>query len=496
MPKILFTTSEAAAELGVTSARVRQMILKGELAAGRFGRDLMINAEAVTKAKKRKTTPGPSSLNDLDEKAAKRPRSQTYKRYNHGPARMSGQLRKRTLDVPLAIEGGAPVRTSFLPFGRPCLGEEEIEEVVTTLRSGWIGTGPRAELFEREFAEYIGVKYAISLNSCTAGLFLGLVALGVGSGDEVITTPLTFAATVNVIEHVGARPVLVDIDPQTLNIDPEKVERAVTSRTRAVIPVHFGGLASDMDALQGVADRHGLVVMEDAAHAVGTRYDGRNAGALGKLASFSFYANKNLTTAEGGMVTTNDPALAERIRTLRLHGLSSDAWNRYATRRLMKSDIVLPGYKFNMPDVSAAIGIHQLRKQERFLETRSHYARLYDGAFADLPVRFQPRADDVQRNRHSLHLYLLVLEAGRWRMHRDGVLQALLNENIGAALHYRAIHTHPFYREKYRYKPEDYPDAYHVGEHVLSLPLSPSMSEADAMDVIEAVQKVARAYAQ
>lgn len=400
----------------------------------------------------------------------------------------------RTNYSKLAIDGGEPVRSSFLPFGAPCLGEEEIHEVVDTLQSGWIGTGPKAERFEQEFAAYIGVKYAVSLNSCTAGLFLSLVALGIGAGDEVITTPLTFAATVNVIEHVGARPVLVDIDPKTLNIDPERVERAVTPRTKAMIPVHFGGLGSDMDALRAIAERYHLAMVEDAAHAVGTRYHGKNAGALGRLASFSFYANKNLTTAEGGMVTTDDPMLAEAIRVLRLHGLSRDAWKRFGTRRLMKSDILLPGYKFNMPDLAAAIGIHQLHKQERFLKVRERYARMYDEAFADLPVRLQPRPLDAEQNRHSLHLYVLILEAGHWQVGRDKVIEALLMENIGAALHYRAIHTHPFYREKYGYQPKDYPQAYQVGENILSLPLSPKMSDADAMDVMNAVQKVARAF--
>lgn len=395
----------------------------------------------------------------------------------------------------LSIEGGEPVRASFLPFGAPCLGEEEVAEVVDTLRSGWIGTGPKAERFEREFADHVGVKHAVSLNSCTAGLFLSLVALGIGAGDEVITTPLTFAATVNVIEHVGARPVLADIDPQTLNISPAQVERAITPRTRAIIPVHFGGLSSEMDALQAIAAKHNLSIIEDAAHAVGTRYHERNAGALGRIASFSFYANKNLTTAEGGMVTTDDATLADRIRTLSLHGLSRDAWKRFATRRLMKSDIVMPGYKFNMPDLAAAIGIQQLRKQEKFMEIRQQHARRYDEAFANLPVRFQPRPPDVEQNRHSLHLYLLILEDGRWRANRDDIIEALLKENIGAALHYRAIHTHPFYKEKYGYKPEDYPHAYQVGEHILSLPLTPGMTDADVQDVIKAVHKIARAYA-
>ena len=309
----------------------------------------------------------------------------------------------------LAVDGGEPVRERFLPFGAPCLGEEEIAEVVDTLRSGWIGTGPKAQMFEDEFATYVGAKYAVSLNSCTAGLFLSLVALGIGSGDEVITTPLTFAATVNVIEHVGARPVFADIDPTTLNIDSGQVERTINSHTRAILPVHFGGLACDMDSLQAIATKHGIAIIEDAAHATGTRYRGRMVGSIGKLTAFSFYANKNLTTGEGGMLTTDDTALDEKIRVLRLHGLSRDAWKRFATRRLMKSDIIMPGYKFNMPDLAAAIGIHQLHKQEKFLEVRERYAQIYDAAFESLPVILQPRPRDLSFNRHSLHLYLLML---------------------------------------------------------------------------------------
>ncbi|HWS90082.1 MAG TPA: aminotransferase class I/II-fold pyridoxal phosphate-dependent enzyme [Pyrinomonadaceae bacterium] len=394
----------------------------------------------------------------------------------------------------LALDGGDPVRSSLLPFGAPCLGEEEAEEILDTLRSGWIGTGPKARRFEEEFAEYVGARHAVALNSCTAGLFLSLVALGIGPGDEVVTTPLTFAATANVIEHVGARPVFADIDPATLNIDPSAVERAVTRRTRAVIPVHFGGLGCRMDALLDLAEQRGLPVVEDAAHAVGTRVGGRMAGSFGRAASFSFYANKNLTTAEGGMFTTGDEELARRVRTLSLHGLSGDAWMRFNTRRLSKSDVLMPGYKLNMPDLAASLGLRQLRKQERFLSTREAYAARYDEAFADLPLRPQPRHAAGSADRHSLHLYALQLGPG-WRVHRDRVVEALLRENVGAAIHYRALHAHPFYREKYGYRPEDFPHAFEAGERLLSLPLTPAMGDEDVADVIRAVRKVAAAYA-
>lgn len=408
----------------------------------------------------------------------------------------SGGRPLETQKEQLALEGGTPVREKFLPFGAPCFGEEEIEEVVATIRSGWIGTGPRAKQFEEEFAAYVGARYAVSLNSCTAGLFLSLVVSGIGPGDEVITTPLTFGATANVVEHIGARPVFVDIDPITLNIDPNKIEEAITPRTRAIIPVHFGGLACDMDAITDIARRYHLTVIEDAAHATGTKYRGRMIGSISKLTCFSFYANKNLTTAEGGMVTTDDPELEEKLRIYRLHGLSRDAWKRYATRRLMHSEVVVAGYKFNMPDLAAALGIHQLRKQEKFLGIRERYARIYDKAFADLPVRTQPRPKPEKgRDRHALHLYVLILEPGRFRVHRDEIINALLAENIGAALHYRPLHMHHYYREKYGYRPEDFPIAYEVGEHILSLPLTPGMTEQDVNDVITAVRKVLSAYA-
>jgi dTDP-4-amino-4,6-dideoxygalactose transaminase len=408
---------------------------------------------------------------------------------------MQQALKKAAHLGPLAIEGGKPVRARFLPFGAPCLGEEEINEVADTIRSGWIGTGPKVQRFEQDFAAFIGAKYAVSLNSCTAGLFLSLLVLEIEPGDEVITTPLTFAATVNVIEHLKARPVLVDICPETLNIDPALVERAITSRTKAIIPVHFGGLSCNMNELQKLAESHRISIVEDAAHAIGTRYNGKMAGTLGDLAAFSFYANKNLTTAEGGMVTSNDLDLIEKIRLLSLHGLSSDAWKRYANRRLVKSEIMLPGYKHNMPDIMASMGIHQLAKQEPFLESRQRIAGIYDEAFKDLPFRRQFRPLDLEHNRHSLHLYVLVLEGTYWRVHRDDIVDALLWENIGAAIHYRAIHTHSYYKKKYGYDPKDYPEAYIIGDNIFSLPLTPGMSDEDVAHVVHAVHKVARVYA-
>lgn len=394
----------------------------------------------------------------------------------------------------LAIDGGTPVRGQFLVFGKPCLGEEEIQEMVDTLRSAWIGTGPKAARFEQAFAEYVGSQRALAVNSCTAALHLGLIVSGIQAGDEVITSPLTFAATANVIVLTGARPVFADINPVTLNIDPKAIERAITPRTRAIMPVHFGGLPCEMDEIMALAKDHQLAIVEDAAHAVGTRYHGKMIGSLGNIACFSFYANKNLTTGEGGMVTTDDEALAEKIEVYRLHGLSRHAWQRYTSRRLLLSDALVPGYKYNMPDLMASLGIHQLRKQEAFLSIRERYATIYDQAFCNLPgVRLQPRPQGGQ-DRHALHLYVLILDLAQFRVSRNDIIDALLAENIGAALHYRAVHTHPYYCETYGYRPEDFPIAASVGESILSLPLTPGMTEADVQDVITAVNKVLDAY--
>lgn len=409
---------------------------------------------------------------------------------------MQQALTKETHLGQLAIEGGKPVRSRFLPFGAPCLGQEEINEVADTLRSGWIGTGSKVQRFEQNFAAYIGTQYAVAVNSCTAGLFLSLLVSGVEAGDEVITTPLTFAATVNVIEHLGARPVLADICPDTLNIDPVLVKQAITPRAKAIVPVHFGGLSCNMNELKNISESRGIPIVEDAAHAIGTRYNGKMAGSFGDLAAFSFYANKNLTTAEGGMVTTDDVDLIKEIRMLSLHGLSSDAWKRYKNRRLVKSEIMHPGYKHNMPDIMASIGIHQLAKQEKFLKSRQRIAVIYDEAFKDLPFRRQYRPLDLENNRHSLHLYVLIIEEPYWRVNRDDLIDALLMENIGAAIHYQTIHTHPYYKAKYGFEPSDYPHAYEIGENILSLPLTPGMSHEDVENVVHAVLKVARVLAK
>lgn len=394
----------------------------------------------------------------------------------------------------LAIDGGAPVRNTFLPFGIPCLGEEENNEILDTLKSGWIGTGPKTIKFEEMLAAYIGAPYAVTVNSCTSALFLSLLVSGIGSGDEVITTPMTFGATANSIIHSGARPVFVDIDPVTLNIDPANIERAITPRTRAIMPVHFGGLACNMAAINDIAAAHQLLVIEDAAHAIGTRYRGQMIGSHGNLTCFSFYPNKNMTTGEGGAIMTNNPTLVEELQIYRLHGLGRQAWQRFASHRLMLSDVLVPGYKFNLTDLQASLGIHQLKKLENFLEIRTKYARMYDEVFANWEgIRLQPRPENPE-DRHALHLYTLIISPERFKACRNQIIDAILAENIGAALHYRALHTHPYYTQTFNYQPEDYPHAATIGENIFSLPLSPKMTLSDVEDVITGVSRVLKAF--
>ena len=401
----------------------------------------------------------------------------------------------------LAIDGGKPQREKMLPFGAPFFGQEELDEVADTLRSGWIGTGPKTKRFEQEFAAYVGAKYAVALNSCTAGLHLSLVVSGIGPGDEVIVPALTFGATANVVEHAGARPVLVDIDPVSLTIDVSSAARALSPRTRAIMPVHYAGMPCDLDAVHALADAHQLVVIEDAAHAIGTIYHGRMVGALSPLTSFSFYANKNLSTAEGGMVTTNDAALEEKLRVYHLHGLSRDAWKRYHVKTYLPPEIMVPGFKYNMTDIQASLGIHQLRKQEAFIARREEIASFYDRAFAALGdiVWTQPRPHDTDSdgkpiNRHVLHLYPILIDTDQLRVDRNQVLSALLAENIGVSMHFNPLHQMPYYRDKYGYAPNDLPNAHRVGEREISLPVQPQITDRDAQDVVDAVKKVLDAY--
>jgi len=400
---------------------------------------------------------------------------------------------KSSVDL-IALEGGKPVRDDFLLFGAPCLGEDEIAEITDTVKSGWIGTGPKTKRFEEDFRDYVGCEYAIAVSSCTAGLHLSLIAAGIGLGDEVLTSPMTFSATANVIVHQGATPVFVDIDDVTLNMNLALVEERITPRTKAIIPVHYGGLPCDMDRIFEIASRHHLTVIEDAAHAVGARYHGKMIGTLGDFTCFSFYANKNLTTAEGGMVTTDDPEAAELMEIYRLHGMSRDAWKRYESKEIVFSESIYAGYKYNMTDLQSSLGIHQLKKLESFQEIRERYAAMYDAAFREMPeISLQPRPSK-EGERHALHLYLLILNLDQLTVDRDKVLVALRAENIGAAVHYKALHLHPFYRDKFGYQGGEFPVAEDLSERVLSLPLTPKMTVGDVEDVIQAVKKVIAYY--
>ncbi|HET6373826.1 MAG TPA: DegT/DnrJ/EryC1/StrS family aminotransferase [Candidatus Polarisedimenticolia bacterium] len=387
-----------------------------------------------------------------------------------------------------AMAESKPVRKEFLAFGSPAIEEAEIQEIVATLRSGWIGTGPRVGRFEQDFRSYIGSKHALALNSCTAALHLSMLAAGVGPGDEVITTPLTFAATANAIVHTGATPVFVDVDRRSQNIDPSMIEAAITPRTRGLLPVHFAGRPCDMDPIMSLAQRHGLKVIEDAAHAIEAVYHGRHIGTIGDAGCFSFYVTKNITTGEGGMVTTNRDDWAETIQTHGLHGLSKGAWKRYSDGGFVHYQVLHAGFKYNMTDMQAALGMHQLPRIEAWSERRRDIWRQYDAAFADLPA--ETPAPEEPNTRHARHLYTLLLDLPRLRVGRDAVLEELKKEGIGTGIHYIALHLHPYYRERFGFEPSSFPNAREISERTLSLPLSPHLTDQDVQDVITAVRKV------
>jgi len=394
----------------------------------------------------------------------------------------------------LACEGGRPVRPDFLVFGHPLIGQEEIDEVVDTLRSGWIGFGPKCLRFEEGFAAYTRSEHALSVNSATAALHLALIGAGIGEGDEVVTTPLTFTATANVITHVGATPVFVDVDERTQNIDVSRVESAITPRTRAILPVHMCGWPCEMDALGDVAERHELTVIEDAAHASEAWYEGRKIGAISPYTAFSFYATKNLTTGEGGMLTLRDDVAHARLKALRLHGLDKDAWKRYSPGGFMPYETIEPGYKYNMTDLQASLGLHQLARLEANLRIRQSIWRSYDAAFAELEGVATPLPVDREGTRHARHLYTLRLVPGRLSCDRDQFIRALGAENVGSGIHFVPVHLHRWYRSHLGTGRGDFPVAEAIGDTTVSLPLSASMNADDVRDVIEAVRKVATRY--
>ncbi len=371
---------------------------------------------------------------------------------------------------------------SYLPFHQSWLEDDEINEVVDALKSGWLTTGPKTKSFEEAFKNYIGSKHAIGLNSCTAGLHMSLAVQDFEPGDEVIVPPITFPATANVVVHQNLKPVFVDVEPDTLNLDAAKLEEKISPRTRAIIPVHFAGHACDMDAIDAVAQKHNLCVIEDAAHAIETRYKGRKVGTLGRLASFSFYATKNITTGEGGMLTTDDDDLAEKITVMRLHGLSRDAWKRYGKSGFAHWQLHAPGFKYNMSDINAAMGIHQIKKVDRFLEIRKRYAARYDEAFSEFE-EVQPLAvRDYTLS--ARHIYVLILKLERLTITRDEFLNAMQAAGIGMAVHFTSLHLQPYFKEHFNSAAEPLPNAAYASDRIVSLPLYPKMTPADVERVI------------
>jgi dTDP-4-amino-4,6-dideoxygalactose transaminase len=380
------------------------------------------------------------------------------------------------------------MREDFLVFGSPAIDEPEIDEVVATLRSGWIGTGPRVARFEDMFREFTGAGHAVAVSSCTAGLHLSLLAAGIQRGDEVITTPTTFCATANAIVHAGARPVFVDVERDTGNIDPERIEAAITARTKAILPVHYAGRPCRMDRIETIARRLGCLLIEDAAHAIESSFRGRKIGTIGDLTCFSFYVTKNVITAEGGMVTTNNADLAAKIKMYGLHGMSKDAWKRFSDEGYRHYEVLFPGFKYNMTDIQAALGIHQLARISRNAKRRGEIWRRYDEGLASLPVE---RPAPVEEGLiHARHLYTILVKTEEVGKTRDQVLNELIRLKIGTGVHYTALHLHPYYRETFGHKRGDFPNAEFIGERTLSLPLSPKLTDADVEDVIASVREV------
>jgi dTDP-4-amino-4,6-dideoxygalactose transaminase len=381
------------------------------------------------------------------------------------------------------------MRENFLIFGSPAIGEEEIAEVVASLRSGWIGTGPKVHRFEQMLSEYVGVEYCRCLSSCTAALILSMQVLGIGPGDEVLVPSMTFIASANAVEHAGATPVLVDSEPETGLIDLDAAQAAITPRTRAIMPVHFAGRPLDMDRLNAFRDRHGLLVIEDAAHALGARWRKKPIGAFGNVAAYSFYVTKNVTTIEGGAIATDDGAFAEEVERLALHGLSLGAWQRFSDAGFKHYEVVRPGFKYNMTDIQAALGIHQLPRLDGWIDQRAELWARYDELLAEMPV--QTPAPAAPEARHARHLYQVLVDPDA-PLTRDELVDGLTQHKIGTGVHYRGVHLHPYYRETYGLAPEQFPVASDISERTLSLPLSPVISEGDQDDVVGAMRALLR----
>lgn len=396
----------------------------------------------------------------------------------------------RRKDINMTSERREPVRTRerFLVFGGPQIEDSEIQEVVDCLNSRWLGTGPRTARFEKEFAAYKKHPYAAAVHSCTAALQLSMLTASLEPGDEVITTPMTFCATVNSIIHAGAKPVLADVDPESFNIDPQRIVEKITPKTKAILPVHFAGRPCDMDSIMRIADEHGLKVIEDCAHAIETEYHGRKAGTFGDFGCFSFYVTKNVITGEGGMILVRREEDLDRIKVLALHGMNKDAWKRFADEGYKHYLVVEAGFKYNMMDIQAAIGVHQLARVEQNWVRRREIWNTYQDAFRELPITTPAEPEDATR--HAFHLYTILVDEKLCGVSRDRFLTEMTAENIGVGVHYLSIPEHPFYQERFGWKPEDYPAARSIGRRTVSLPLSAALTDDDVQDVIRAVRRI------
>jgi UDP-4-amino-4,6-dideoxy-N-acetyl-beta-L-altrosamine transaminase len=377
----------------------------------------------------------------------------------------------------------------FLPFALPSIGKEEIEEVIDSMQSGWLTTGPKTKQFEQDFCDFVGCKYAVAVNSATAGLHLAVEAVGIKEGDKVVTTPYTFTASAEIIRYMGADPIFVDIDKKTFNLNPSLLEKACKKNPeiKAIIPVHFAGQACDMIFIREFADRQGLFVIEDAAHALPATYQGKMIGNFSDLSVFSFYANKTITTGEGGMVVTGNKEFAERIRTMRLHGINQDIFDRYTSEKpSWYYEVVALGFKYNMTDIAASIGIHQLKKASKFQEKRRKIAEYYNDSFKELPLQipFQQNLKDI----HSWHLYVIQLELEKLSCSRDRFIELMTDAGIGTSVHFIPLHLHPYWKGRYRFVADDFPVAFDVFQRVVSLPIYPAMTDDDVERVVSTVR--------
>ena len=383
-------------------------------------------------------------------------------------------------------------RKEFLIFGSPLIEQPEIDEVVECLKSGWLGTGPRVNKFENKFKDYIGSKFAMALNSCTAALHLSMLVSGISTGEEVITTPMTFAATSNAILHTGAKPVFVDVEKETMNIDPDLIEKAITPRTKAILPVHFAGRPCKMDHIMEIAQKNNLLVIEDAAHAIEAVYNRKKIGNIGDMTCFSFYVTKNLVTGEGGMVTTNNEEWAKKIKMYGLHGMSKDAWKRFSDEGYKHYQVMVPGFKYNMMDIQASLGIHQIERLRKNFEKRKKIWDIYNKAFDGLPVT-TPYPEE-KNSIHARHLYTLLLDIDHLKISRDEFMQELFRENIGTGVHYISLHLHPYYKETFGFKQDDFPNSDYISKRTVSIPFSAKLTDKDVEDVIEGVTKILNHY--